>query len=193
MVMNGLERFHIDAPEPAEFVADLDFSFRGRMLCCDQSITSTGFVVLHFGLDGRVTICQWGTIKTEPTGIKGYEDYLLRIEIIAGEIKHVVDEVLHGIDLIAHEAPPMGGGLRKPESSLSAAVAIRAAAVILDIPAVSIHGKHAKKVLTNNGNADKLIVREALGRWVDLSEIRMNEHISDALALGLVAATEYTA
>lgn len=191
--MSVLSRFAVEEQPQHEHVVDLEFKFQGTMLACDQSISNTGFVTLTFPPRGKPIIGHWGTIKTEPTGIKGYRDYLMRVQDITSEVLAILDECYVDPALIVHEEPPMGGGMRKPESSLSVAVALNTIAVCRDIPVQSVHGKHAKKVLTGDGNAEKGLVRAAIASLVDLSEVRMNEHISDALAVGLVKAAEWEA
>lgn len=162
-----------------------------NVLAFDQTIAKTGWAYVIF-IAGSPILKATGTIVQEATGIKGYEDYLVRAMTLRREINAVYQRVatatLLNLDVV-HEAPPMGGGkLNKPESSLTAAVVVR-----LTCPgATSVHARHARKVLTGNVNADKKQVREALFRyWPSFAEIKpMNYDISDAIALAITHATK---
>jgi Holliday junction resolvasome RuvABC endonuclease subunit len=173
-----------------EVLDEREVRFHGVLLCCDQTISKTGWSILRCNTDTQtIVVTDTGMIVTPPTGIKGYQDYLLRGEDLALALQPLIEH--RNPDVIVHEEPPMGTGLRSPESSLAAAMVIRIVGQQHKIKTVSVHSKKAKKHLTGNGNADKKEVREVvLGRVRMLADKpRMNYDISDAIALGVTLAT----
>lgn len=184
-----LSRFRADAePQPPSEPDVLLCHWTGSMLSWDQTIAKTAWTHIICRDGEAPMVVATGMCPTDKTDIKGWGDYLDRAEGLFEQIQAVIDIIKP--DLIVHEAPPMGSGLSKPESSLVAGTAVRLAAKATGIPVCMIHAQHAKKRLTGNGNADKKLVRAAiLERWPSVNDLRpKNEDTFDAIAVGVIAA-----
>lgn len=183
-----LSKFKVDAKPDWIFTA-IKPIFEGRMLAFDQSIAGTGWMlVLCQG--GEFLPRSAGMIPTKPMSTS-HEDTLMRGDIIFETARTLMGDFLP--TLVVHEYPPKGGGkMMRPESSLTAAMAIRCAAVDQRIPVRIISGQRAKKRLTGNGNAEKAEVGAVLVREFPIITQfdRNNDNTRDALAIAVVAAEE---
>jgi len=183
--ISDLARFRVDGkPVPATVEQPAVKRRIGSILAFDQAVAATGWACL-VATEDEVTIRGLGTFKTVPiTG--GHEDTLLRAVQLHADFERLIDGL--GPDIVAHETPPVGARMSRPESSLVAATALRIAAAHAHIDVVMIGAQRAKKRLTGNGNATKPQVREALLSLLpSLSGHRLNENVVDATAIGMTA------
>lgn len=163
--------------------------WRGNLLAVDQTLNSSGWVILRSSADG-VRIGAGGTLRawTEKTG---HEGTLQQGEILFDLFCDTI--AAYEPNFIVHEFPPIsrpGLKMSRPESSLVAADSLRCAARAKGVPALPMVGaQQAKLRFTGKPNAEKSEVKAALETlYPELTERSpMNEHIRDAIALGLVA------
>lgn len=195
MKLDDLARFRVDeaapqAPEPRQS------GYSGRILALDQTIAKTGWVCVEAQDGALVRILGQGQIKTEVPEVS-HEGTLRRAVICADQYGALIDSFLPMVQgapfTVVHEMPPVGAWLSRGESSLCAAVALRITmAKYIDVPVVMVAAQHAKKVVTDNGNAKKAEVKAALMRLVPFTATmgRFNQDVADALALAYTFARE---
>lgn len=187
-----LSKFNLDKPEDpvARGLIAMDtVDFVGDILAFDQSIAASGWAHLH-GQGGVLTIREVGMLPTEVSH-KGHEGTLQR----GATLHRLATPLILRIrpHCIAHELPPVGGRMMRPESSLVAATAIRIAAAEYGVSVKMYGAQPVKKLLTGNGNADKKEVRAALDRLFPiLVEMKpRNDNTYDAVGLAYKAAKEW--
>lgn len=164
--------------------------YKGVLIAADQSLANTGLVVLEFP---DVKILQRMTLKSS-TSVDGTEKCLLRAEELVGEYNEWLCQQigLYSPELVIHELPGASNRLARPESSLLAALALRTVCNELGLPVKAISANVAKRVFTGNGNAQKRHVREALyGFFPHFAQAKLNEHLCDAISLGVTYAIKY--
>ncbi len=201
VTFEGLGEFNPEViPRPTEEV-DLeqiwveDFSrhsIHTRVIAFDQAIANTGWCIVSFQVGFPPQVEQAGTIKTETlNGRTSWDDTLERSQRLLGHAYELI--FAEGVDLVLHEMPPVGNGpfMRGSWSSIVAATAVRGAAFMADIPVFHVSAQSVKKYLTEDANAKKKKVREAIdkltddGRLLMAGDIRLNEHIVDAIGIAL--------
>ncbi len=181
----GLSRFAVDGDAPTREKwrpAPLGEATSLRVLAFDQTLASAGWVCLH-----GWTCFGSGVIAAEPSTLKGPPLSVDR----GARLHRWVEQLIKAMEPthIVCEMPPIqGGGMRRPESSLMASLAIAIAADTQALPFSLVSGQTAKKRFGGNSSADKKAVREGIfevAPWFRVVK-PMNEHVADALALALV-------
>jgi hypothetical protein len=163
----------------------------GMVLAFDQSITACGYVAL-VKVGSLVTVTKSVKISDPyAKDPKGVERDLKRSVHVFEQAVAVIDwAVGQGYDL-SHESPPnpsqvKGGGT----GSLMGAVAVRAAAAVLNRPIEMLGAQPAKKIVCGSANADKptahAALREHVFPWLVFNEMVTNEAQRDALMNGLL-------
>jgi len=170
---------------PAAFVPPTKFA-QGTILVFDQSVSATGWVVLASAKDLRV-LAAGSFLLPAVDYPSGHEGTLRRGVVITQQAEEVLTRYhFFGISRVIHEAPPVGGRMARPESSLVAALAVRVAAERFGLPVSCVQNQHSKKVLTGSATVDKKDWHRALGRYsIDGKHKVTNEGQRDALCLGL--------
>lgn len=167
-----------------------DFA-EGSVLTFDQTLTHTGWSVLH-SLRGRVWVTATGMCIPSSTDLKGLVETLWRAEQIYEQIYQVMSDHHHSVDFVVHEMPAVVG--YRLESSLMAAREVQRAwlAVSSKSELRPVYNQHMEKVLLHPDDRrvdKKRHVKEAVHRHVDLSLLprgsRLNEHVHDGMALGV--------
>lgn len=160
--------------------------FTGTVIAVDQSLANTGIVVLSFDHEG-FSVGERTTLRST-TSVDGIERCLLRAEELRTEMEEYI-RTLPKPDMVVHELPGASNRLQRPESSLLAALALRTVAGALKYPVAAVSANTAKKFLTGNGNAQKRQVKEhLLICYPHLQPLRLNEHLIDAIAVGVTYA-----
>lgn len=179
-----------------EWVAPVDEDFgSGSVLAFDPSLTNTGWVMLvRPPLAGRVVALFTGVCSPPATDLGSDAMTLWRAHEVGKLVYDVVDRYgRERVQGIAHEMPTTTG--RRIESSLLGSREVQRAAYELaaSIPLTGIYVRHVHAVLLppeQRGRAHtKAHTKDAVLRYVDLSMLpkgaRLNEHVYDAMAVGL--------
>jgi Holliday junction resolvasome RuvABC endonuclease subunit len=160
---------------------------RERLLCFDQTLAKTGWVLLD---TADRALLATGMLTTPPLDT-GDEGNFVRMLDLNKQMRAVMGRTLVGPYAVAvvHEMPPIGAYSR-PESSLLAGAALRFAAESLGLPVTMINSRAAKKRLTGNANAKK---SELAAPIEELFHLRLapkpwNHDVRDAAAIGIVAS-----
>jgi Holliday junction resolvasome RuvABC endonuclease subunit len=155
----------------------------GVVLAFDQSLASTGWVLLSVHGDSGSTVVLTGTLRNVGDPLKGSARVLERFDELRADLYDITRLVLPET-LIVHESPPSAAMMR-PESSLLAAAAVRT--VFSPRKVGAVQGQHVKKVVTGNGNAAKPEVAKAVKAmtWIQGIDLLKNEHQRDALAIAV--------
>lgn len=167
-----------------------------RLLCFDQSLNSTGFVVLSRSRARNVEIEKSVTLRGESAkgDLTGFEaDYARALHT-----EDLVSRVLYqwadpGLSEIIHETPPVGSK-KIPGAGISsrmAGQAIRSAASGRGLArqVVMLNAQQAKTFVCGNSKADKAEAHAAMRQhfgYLPGFEMVTNEHERDALLLGLL-------
>jgi Holliday junction resolvasome RuvABC endonuclease subunit len=164
-----------------------------RILCFDQSLLNTGWALMMFSPGKVPSVLIHGTIHTPPIpGLSGMVDSFLRGESLLQEISNVLTVVWEmGFDCIVHETPSlMGfGGQSKMEAAPIAAMALRSAIrqhQVFKIRQTMVDMLQAEVVqawIGGRRGAKKEEIHAEM--WRIIPEFRTNEHVRDAIALGL--------
>lgn len=164
-----------------------------RILCFDQSLLNTGWALVMFAPKKRPVVQLHGTIRTPPIeGLKGMEDSFVRGELLLGDVTNVLTAAWEiGFDRIVHETPSMmgWGGQTKMEAAPIAVSMLRAAVrrhQVFEIRKTPIEMLQAEVVQAwiggERGTTKDEIHTEL---WKIIPEFQTNEHVRDALAIGL--------
>ena len=173
---------------PPDDTIEIAYSVKRRYICFDQAMANTGWVVIETSLAG-LEILMMNTIRTQARDeLMGWADTLDR----AAEVYLAIHALLSEweVDTVVHELPPIGNGpfMRRTDSSIVAATAVRCAAINWQLPVEMVSAQTAKKFFTGDRNAKKGLVRDELkrryGHMMKDSSFQLNEHTYDALALG---------
>lgn len=165
-----------------------DFARGRRVLAFDASLSNTGWV-LFIITDREVVVERKGTIRPGCAG-NGYLGTWQRAGILRGELyrEDLVYPCMRNPEVLkAVEAPPVGVGMHRTESSLMAgAVVWMECDECEDISPVRV-----SRVLLGDArirsDGRKPAVRKAVARYVPAAAGRTwNEHERDALSVGLV-------
>jgi Holliday junction resolvasome RuvABC endonuclease subunit len=165
-------------------VSKLKFSGEQWVLAIDQSMASTGWVLLASNDDGEPIVIGTGMIVTNPTGKGSFEDtYGRMLQIEDGFM------ALTGLNpsRIVHEMPAVYG--KRTEASLLASVVLRLTARRRDIPISMVAAQKMKRIIAGKPNASKDEVRAAVKSLLpDIVRHKpLNEHVYDAAAIGLAS------
>jgi Holliday junction resolvasome RuvABC endonuclease subunit len=170
-------------------IAPLTPRYNGRVGCFDQTLSKTGSIIL---ISSGGKIVPYRSKMFEPTSEEvGNEGNLEKATLLFEGF--LIYFASHKVDLVAHEAPPVGGGkLMRPESSLMAATALRCAAKSLGIPVRMVAPQKVKNRLTGNTKAEKKDVKLAIERMIpEVTDLKpWNQDVSDACGVGIVAIEE---
>lgn len=162
----------------------------------DPSLRNTGWIVILGG-----DVWDRGVFNTEPgEDLKGIADNIRR----ANEIGDAAHELIwkhmrrpSGLRLAA-ELPAVHGH-RIDSALLSSQAIYSAGSHLIDEPMVFINSQHAKKRVAGDAKASKQKLKAAVLKLLPGLEGTpypgtgglFNEHIADAAAVAIVAATEY--
>lgn len=156
----------------------------GRIITFDQSLSSTGYAVITADPDGA-WIWNTGVLKSTHD-LRGHEKTLDRFVELVDDLEKLRGDIGKVTDVI-HETPPVGSRMIRAESSLLAAAAIQQ--VFKDVPIHMVSRQKAAKRWTGNGNIPKKEIRQALmsfGYTPKEWGMTWNEHVADALSIGLL-------
>lgn len=157
------------------------------VLAFDQSVMATGWALLGAHRDGHLQIVSAGSFLLPAENYpSGHEGTLRRGMEVARRAEAVIVQQQAWFPTIVHEAPPVGGRMARPESSLVAALAVRIAAERRGLSVAVVQNQHSKKVLTGSANAEKKVWHQALGHYSILGkDLLTNEGRRDAACLAL--------
>ena len=166
-----------------------------RYIACDPSLSATGLVAMEVH-DGEVYVFGAVKIGTEKTDKVGWEDTFLRSQQLKEKMRPIIGELaeLYGNTFIqgVNEAPPVGNGMMRTESSILAGYVFREVCAEQGIDSAALVTAHAHKaLLCGNGKASKKEHGEAVKRLLpDIFDGKLisNEALRDALSIGLYAA-----
>lgn len=165
-----------------------DFLWHQTIIAFDASLVNTGWVIIRGWLRGLDVIGR-GTIRpqTEQTGYMATWERarLLEAALLGNALvaSHVHDEVT----LVAVEAPPVGGGLHRTESSLVAGLTVWRQA---PFRCAAVSATHVSAVLLGDpkilSRARKPAIKAAVCSYVPEAAKRgWTEHERDALSVAL--------
>lgn len=169
-------------PGPGDFRQDM------TVLAFDPSLSNTAWVMLSCR-DGRVHAYDLGMIRPQ-TPLTGYWQTWEKAEQIRKELARPLRYAEKQVaDAVVAEAPPVGGGIRRDDSSLVAGLQVYQAFCQL-LPVGTVASHHVCKVMCgrviNITAARKGAIRDAVCRLIPAAERRpWNEHLRDAAAAGL--------
>lgn len=165
-----------------------------KLIACDPSLTACGVVYMSIE-DSGVVVYGAEKLGTVPTDRKGWDDTFYRADLIEALLDSLMDDWLpaFGKDCVSlHEAPPVGNGTFRSESTILTGKAFRTVMNEYNITILDLATPHAHKYLTcGNGRAKKTEHHEAIKRllpYIINSSIIKNEAHRDALSIGLYAA-----
>jgi Holliday junction resolvasome RuvABC endonuclease subunit len=176
-----------------EWVAPVGEDFDSEsVLAFDQTLTHTGWAILRT-FEGHVRVMLTGMCTPrDEDGLTSLILTLWRASEIGDQVHQVLAAHSRSVDAVVHEMPAVHG--MRLESSLLAAREVQrcwrevGAATSL----TPVYNQHMEKVLLHPDDRQvdkKRHVKEAVLRYVDLSMLpkgsRLNEHVYDAMALGL--------
>lgn len=181
--LTDLSRFRLGATPTPPWATPVFFA-SGHVLAFDQSLSATGWVRLWSSPDSGLRVLAAGSVllhaKDFPAGSEGS---LRKAVDLHGRMAGVCKDWLWPETVLVHEAPPAGGAMSRPESSLMAALSLRLAA---GREPVVVQNQHSKKVLVNNANATKKQWHTALDAIsIEGRNLVRNEGERDALCLAL--------
>lgn len=188
--LSDLARFREPAAPAKPRMVKEAYRFVGTVLVLDQTIAKTGWV---YGVSDDLSFHAKATgLFTTDMLAKGHEDNLRRADVCFRQYCSMLEAFKP--DLVVHEMPPISNAYVRGDSSLMAAVAIRAArsAICPETPIRMVSAQHAKKVLCGDAKASKADVKTAvLRRAHGLAHLKpLNQDVTDAAALALVAIEE---
>ena len=165
--------------------------FVGKIACFDQTLSKSGFGLVQVTADHKLVPLRTEMFKPTTTedGHEGNFDQALQLffafQVLLARLNP---------DLVAHEAPPIGGKFNRPESSLMAAQSLRIACKLAGIPVVMIYPREVKKRLTGDAKAQKKDVKLAIERFIpEVADLKpWNQDVSDAIGVGIVASERNT-
>lgn len=178
MSLGQFDKFRVDGEASTRIVKQQPVD--APVLAFDQSLANCGWVLLA----AKPSLVAWGTIKTEPAG--GMIGNIERGTELAAQVRQVFAAYGYEIASVVLETPPILGISRRGESSLLAAQVIHTEATRGGYSVSFVGAQRVKKRLTGNARASKREVKQAVAGW-GLSPAKLNEHVSDAVGLGLVA------
>jgi Holliday junction resolvasome RuvABC endonuclease subunit len=159
-----------------------------RVLCFDQATNNCGWAIFIPGYDLALPeIVEFGTIHMRAEHRLETERYLRKAASLGQAVHDLID--VYNPEAIVHEMPM--STYRRPGviSAWIAATVIRVEAARAHVPAMMVSNVMMKGTLMKNEKASKREVRDfiaALFPEVDGNR-KYNEHVADAMALGLAA------
>lgn len=166
-----------------------------RILACDPSLTATGLVFIEIH-ESEVYVLGAEKVGVPATDKVGWEDTFLRAHMLRAALKPVIGGWLHdfGREMVeaVHEAPPVGSGMLRKESSILAGYAFEEITDELGTFPGQLVTPNAHKFLTcGNGRAKKKehhdALKDLLPTIID-GKCITNEALRDALSIALYAA-----
>lgn len=164
-----------------------------RLIACDPSITATGLVLLEVH-EGVVMINEAAKIGTVPTSKLGWEDTFMRTEALESKMNLIIRDWAFFYDKpsVVCEAPPVGGGMHRTESTILAGYAFRSAASDFSLNQLPLVTANAhKKLISGDGRATKQAAHAELKKLfpqIINHEAITNEALRDSLSVSLYAA-----
>lgn len=164
----------------------------GTVMAFDQSLRKTAWVVLRYDQDDdHPTVLDAGMCRTKPSdSLDGWPSTLRDARTQVRQIADAVDgcAALHGVEVVAHEAPPFGSNrIRRPESSILTSLAVWLAAETAGVELHMLNNQSAKHLLTGLRSATKPVVGKAVMNltWIRGLHLVTNEDLRDAVAVAL--------
>ena len=150
----------------------------------DPGLAATG-VGLVRGNGMEITDFSYGSIQTSP------DSFLpRRLDLIFGKLMSVLKDEKPDLmvveDVFSLDAYPKSGIMLGRVSGVILLAGCRA-----EIPVTEIPVREAKKVLTGNGNADKVQLEKSVRHRLNADSIIRPFHASDALALAIIGFFRY--
>lgn len=166
-----------------------------RVIACDPSLGATGLVFIEVH-EGEVYVLGAETVGTTKTDKVGWEDTFLRAHQLKTALWPILESWVHdfggGLATAVHEAPPVGSGMLRKESSILAGYDFEQLAEQLGVTNGALVTPMAHKFLIcGNGRAKKKEHHEALKilmKTILDSSCVTNEATRDALSIALYAA-----
>lgn len=176
------------SPEPEDFK-------HGKVLCFDQTLSKTGWSLLHRDETG-LSIPFTGLLLAPEPDHRGFEQTLRKSISMKHQMEEVVGTMGLDVDAIVHEMPAVVG--YRTESSLCAAQALwsvcddfnRNGSFVKAGPLVMISKQRAYRLLVGSKDtSSKTKVTETVNRLIDPERRknvrRWNQDVHDATLLGL--------
>ena len=192
--MKSLSDFRVD--DDAGFVLrPVDCVWKNRrVLSVDQTLNHSGWALLHWSVsEQRITVGETGMVRTTSERTS-HEANLEQADLIYVDFKHLLRRLRPHI--VVHEYPPVsrpGLKIKRPESSLLAASALRNAAIDLGIEVYRpIPAQSVKVRFCGNPQATKADIKIAVEALDPETKAMapMNENVRDAIANGWFAMEE---
>jgi hypothetical protein len=180
------------ARKKKEWVAPtMDDFMPGAVLAYDQGAFTTGWCYLWVDANGTLCVLDKGVFKEPPVpALKGYADTLQRATWMGERLMAHVNDTARLLPTnpndywIVCEMPSVAGW--RPELSLMGALALRLATAKSQVRVRMVQNQHMRSVLVGpTEDTSKRVVKEAVGRYTNVTGAGWNEHNRDALALGL--------
>jgi Holliday junction resolvasome RuvABC endonuclease subunit len=160
---------------------------RGQtVLAFDQSLGNIGWALI----DNWRQVTNVGRYSSS-LDLSGYENMISAVPIVMRYVQAIVDFAKP--TFIAREMPALPiGRMRRTESPLLAAAVIECVAREASIPVVAVSMDQARKRILGRTKATKAELGAAVEELFPQAKTMkpMNEHVRDALAIGLIAVTK---
>lgn len=170
------------APTVMDFV-------HGTVLALDQTLTSTGFSIVHCDYTG-LYVLEGGVMTPKiDSGIVGFEETFAKAENMGLQFDAMMVTACMRVQTIVHEMPAVSG--HRIESSLMAAREVRRAAsqYARGTPVVMISSQTMRAILNPPfERKEKKHVKSAIETLIPQGRItarRWNEHVCDSVGLAL--------
>lgn len=151
----------------------------GHVLAFDQTLSNTGMAWVINDKQGLRAI-DCANLKPPPDDYKGHEGSIKKGLWLHSKFQRLRGECAgRNAQEIVYEQPPVMG--YRIESSLMAAMALRLAWPT----AVGIYNQHAKAIFLGPGQHTKADVKECINSYILPPRSPWNEHVRDAVLLGL--------
>jgi Holliday junction resolvasome RuvABC endonuclease subunit len=158
-------------------------------------LTASGLVFIEIH-DGEVYVLGAQVVGTTKTDKVGWEDTFIRAHALKSQLRAVLEpwtfDYGHTMVEAVHEAPPVGSGMLRKESSILAGYNFEQVAEEMGVIGAPLVTPHAHKFLIcGNGRAGKKEHHEALKKLMTSifdAKLITNEALRDALSIGLYAA-----
>ena len=156
-----------------------------KIVGIDPGLSSTGIGIVK-GIGLKVESFSYGSIDTlKSTPLPGRLDVIYSKLLSLLKTEH--PDLLVIEDVFSLKRYPKSGITLGQVSGVILLAGFRA-----DIPAVQVPVREAKKVLTGNGNANKIQLEEAVRHQLSITNPIRPYHASDALGLALIGLYRYS-
>jgi crossover junction endodeoxyribonuclease RuvC len=152
------------------------------ILGIDPAINNTGYGVIAIK-DGAMAYIDSGTIKTTPS-----QPLYLRLALIAKKMEEIIDKFTPCA--IGMEEVFVNKNVESSIKLCHARGAIMATIGKYDVKFIEMSPSHIKKVLTGNGNADKIQVSYMIRLIIKNIRVNISHDESDALAVAYALSTK---